>query len=66
MNLFHNTEPKYSFKKSIDKNKEKKQKKTKTKQTKFPQTTSVFLFTDAKLCLIFFPTENLKLLIKYT
>lgn len=31
MKLFHNTEPKYSFKKSIAKNKENKQ-KTKTKQ----------------------------------
>lgn len=46
--------------------KQRKHTKKKNKQTKFQKTTSVFLFTDAKLCLIFFPTENLKLLIKYT
>lgn len=36
MNLFHNTEPKYSFKKSIDKNKEKKQKNHKNQTNKIP------------------------------
>lgn len=57
MKLFHNTEPKYTFKKSIAKNKENKQKNK--NQTKFPKTTFVFLFTDIKLCFIFLPTENL-------
>lgn len=51
MKLFHNIEPKYSFKKNIAKNKENKRKNK--NQTKFHKITSVFLFTDTKLCLIF-------------